>query len=63
MCISFQDSSEFDLDGVWSIKKNVNIPGINSHKTNAPKPGPGQGWSVNVGGGYYSRHGGLTGNY
>jgi hypothetical protein len=49
---------DFDLDDVWSIKRNMNVP-------NQPAPAPPtmDGWSKNVGKGFYSRHGGLNSGY
>ncbi|ELU17943.1 hypothetical protein CAPTEDRAFT_219070 [Capitella teleta] len=46
---------DFDLDEVWSIKRNINVPG-----RAPPVPSNADGWSKNVGKNFYSRHGGLN---
>ena len=55
MFVYFFSCTDNDLDDVWSIRKNVAI------KQTTQKPSATEGWNLNVKKGYYSRHGGLTG--
>jgi hypothetical protein len=50
-------TGEAFLNDVWSIKKNVNIG-----KGNELKPNQNEGWNLNMGKGFYSRHGVLSDN-
>ena len=52
-------ADEFDLDNVWSIKRNITVPG----RPAPPAPSNVDGWSKNVGKNFYSRHGGLNSTF